>query len=435
MISVWISALFASSFLVGVCSAERHQLSVVDIDNGTVSLLAGSGNQGRSEGRAVAADLNSPISLAVEGKTVFVLCADDSLRICTPTAQQAHWMRQAHQAATAFGILDPNLRRKSAARKAVRDVALVDALAKLREVVEDRQLWYDERGEELDREGDRSLKGPEGVLAVTSHNNWLVNVQQLDKLVDYLRAAGLEDLLPGLQLSRFNTMRVENLFALGAISGNGDAQTLRGFVAMMERLRVEFIKQHTDTGFAYVTSTRPFYVESRSFVGIPAQHVLQLLTSQQQAKQDSNAESSSAEESWDMRKLAMLLAKQKSRKLRDVYKRPVGFPLHLTGVERHKPEAQGSDYDDSDEAGAAMEDSKAPAEPLGPRPQRHAEPSQDLKLSVASQADSEDDILDQVLELSRLEQLAQKRRPKRHDSGEDDYSPEQESGDALEEDW
>jgi len=69
-----------------------------------------------------------------------------------------------------------------------------------------------------------------------------------------------------------------------------------------------------------------------------------------------------------------------------------------------------------------MADDKRPAdEPLPPREPsgRRAEPSLEFLLSLASQ-DDEEEILEHVLELTRIE--AQRRKPRQH-SDDDEYNP------------
>jgi len=80
-------------------------------------------------------------------------------------------------------------------------------------------------------------------------------VAELDRLTKYYTAAGLDQQAASLRLSRLCTMPVEELFALAAVSGHGDSQTMQGYVGLMERCRAELIKKH-------VTNDSPYYTES-----------------------------------------------------------------------------------------------------------------------------------------------------------------------------
>jgi hypothetical protein len=220
-------------------------------DDGKLLPESGQRNrQGCVDGTAMRGSLDTPVALCAEGSSIYCACRDDSVRLVTGTGQLATWLRDCNKAAVACGILDPGLRRRKDVREERAGKTFVDARDTLDTVITARTGWYVERREELDRKaGDKSLKGPDGVFAYTSHVHWLDNMKSFSSIIEYMESAGLDQQLRSLAMYRVNTMPVEHGFATAAVSGHGDTQTLRGYLAQLARTHVEQVKAHTLCGY------------------------------------------------------------------------------------------------------------------------------------------------------------------------------------------
>jgi hypothetical protein len=408
-----------------------NQHTIVHIMDGKAAAVVEAGTvneRGDHDGTAAGGSLSGPFALCSEGSTLFVLCDDDTCRMVSGTTELAKWMRALCKAAEIHGILDPAARRRLSARDSIRNVPFQQSVAELAEIVGERDTWYVERRAELDRKAsDKSLKGPDGVFAWTSHKGWLRNLQQFESICEYFRAAGLDDLLASLRFHRCNTMPVENAFAETGTSGHADGQTMLSYAAKTERRRMEYIKAHTRTGFQYVTNALPYY-PAMELADVDAKDVIKLLRTREF---DRKLKSGAGQPTFATRLLVATLAKQKSQKLRDVFKRPVGFPIHISGVASGKrvvvdADEDGDDGEEQAEAAAAQE-----PEPRQPS-SRESAPSAAAMLGLMTQADDEDLMMEEVLEISRLE--AKKRKQAGNAMDDEDFVPGQETSDSESDD-
>jgi hypothetical protein len=129
-----------------------------------------------------------------------------------------------------------------------------------------------------------------------------------------------------------------------------------------------------------------------------------------------------------------VLAKQRVHKLRDVYKRQIGFPLHLTGVSDVSlpggDERNGMEEEADQPAGDGKEEAAAEPVPLPPRElsRRQRVPTLDMMNYVASQPGDDDEaLLEEVMLITAQDQ--KKARRKRAASDDEDFEPSEDDPD------
>jgi hypothetical protein len=336
--------------------SDRNCIWSFDLDGNDKRRLAGHSGRDRDatvsvDGPALNAELIKPNYLCVEGGTLFFTNGDNTIKLWTLLEEFRVFIDTCRLFMQTWGILDPLDRAKKDKRKTMRDILLGDAISTLSAIVDDRHDWFEDTKAGLALPVEcRKLEGPEGVPSYQAHHQWVANVKGLEWLHQFIYCA-----FPGhaahVRLHVFNTMNVENAFAIAATATYDRVQTGDSYVSKRDSIRKELIKSRCKNGFAYRTHIASIYPTSQPF-NIEAHIPLALLNKR---SEDRKLIKKQKEMIYDvMHKLRpiniirTLFIKQGQQRIRDMYRRKWAYKHNIV-TQLVKDVNSGSDNEDDND--------------------------------------------------------------------------------------
>ena len=212
-----------------------------------IQTIAGSGVAASKDGSCLSACFSQPTAVCIEGRTLFVAdTAVGAIKMITPTNSLCEFLGQLDLLCKSFGIHLKGVQGEVH--------AIDEAVTSLNTISLSCDAWVKEVQDKMGR--NISIQGPEGTISSKSCRSLEILKDSLTSLGNHVSLVS-PDYHKVLLLASTLTLVVENFFS--KIRSRNDMPTVLEFAHLFAPTIRESLKQLTDTGFAYHTSSSAHY--------------------------------------------------------------------------------------------------------------------------------------------------------------------------------
>ena len=243
---------------IGVSDVQANKIALMKRTNdGTfkIDTSVGCGEAGCCDGPASKAQLLEPTGVCFDFKTLLFCCFGGKnngyIRVYTTLEFACVFMEKIRQIYDSTGILEKKEHNRIARVGGYTKVEYADGLQKLLDSLSYLENFIKQRKAFL----NTSPAGPEGTMYHISVNGFAETVLSLQKHLNGLKSAGLENMLPNLNLYAFtNESRKEHGFAKHKQSGQYRHPTKHQYCHTKGSYEIELIKKTCQCPHSYHTT-------------------------------------------------------------------------------------------------------------------------------------------------------------------------------------